>query len=86
MAVAHKVIEKIIRRRVIVVIMCLLLSGCASLTYQAPDGTKVTYTRVMTGSDTIKGTIKDASIESQGQKAIDPATLQAIINILGAVK
>lgn len=86
MAVAHKVIEKIIRRRVIVVIMCLLLSGCASLTYQSPDGTTVTYTRFMTGSDTIKGTIKDASIESQGQKAIDPATLQAIINILGAVK
>jgi hypothetical protein len=86
MAIAHKVIEKIIRRRVIVVIMCLLLSGCASLTYQAPDGTKVIYMRVMTGSDTIKGTIKDASIESQGQKAIDPATLEAIINILGAVK
>ena len=73
-------------RKIILIALSLLLSGCASLTYQAPDGTKVTYTRVMTGSDTIKGTIKDAKIESQGQKAIDPATLQAIINILGAVK
>jgi uncharacterized protein YceK len=73
-------------RKIILIALSLLLSGCASLTYQAPDGTKVTYTRVMTGSDTIKGTIKGASIESQGQKAIDPATLEAIINVLGAVK
>lgn len=88
MAIAHKVIEKIIRRRAaIVVIMCItLLTGCASLTYRSPDGTKVTYTRVLTGSDTIKGKLPGASIESQGQKAIDPATLEAIINVLGAVK
>ena len=64
----------------------LFLVGCATLNYEAPDGTKVSYSRLLTGSDTIKGQIKDATIESQGQKAIDPTTLQAIINILGAAK
>jgi len=86
MAVAYRVIEKIVRRRTYLLILCLVLSGCASLTYTAPDGTTVTYTRFMTGSDTIKGKAGNATIESKGQKAIDPATLEAILNVLGAAK
>jgi hypothetical protein len=38
----------------------------------------------MTGSDSIKGKLPGASIESKGQKAIDPETLQAILQVLGA--
>lgn len=73
-------------RKLAILLTICVLAGCASLSYTAPDGTKVTYTRFMTGSDTIKGTIRDAKIESQGQKAIDPATLQAVFDILGKVK
>lgn len=69
-----------------ILLACLCFTGCAVLTYTAPDKTSVTYVRFLTGSDTIKGSLGTATIESQGQKAIDPATLQAIINILGAVK
>ena len=86
MVAVWKLICKIVPRKAIVIIAALILTGCATMTYQSPDGTTVTYTRFMTGSDTIKGTIKDAKIESQGQKAIDPATLQAVFDILGKVK
>ncbi len=72
-------------KRLLFILLAFTLSGCASLTYQSPDGTKVTYTRLFTASDTIKGTLGTATIESQGQK-IDATTLNAILNILGAVK
>ena len=64
----------------------VMLTGCASLTYEAADGSKVTYTRFMTGSDSIKGKLPGASIESKGQKAIDPETLQSVLQVLGAAK
>ena len=67
-------------------LLTALLSGCASLTYQTPDGTKVTYRRFMTGSDVIRGSIKDAKIEVRGQQ-VDTETLQKILNILaGEIK
>lgn len=71
-----------------IIILSLILSGCASLSYQAaPDGTTtVTYARFMTGADVIKGKAGNATIEAQGQKTIDPAALQALINILGTAK
>jgi hypothetical protein len=62
----------------------VILSGCASLTYEAADGSRVTYTRFLTGSDSIKGKLPGASIESKGQKAIDPETLQSILQLFGA--
>lgn len=86
MVTAWKVIGKIVPRKTIAILACLSLTGCASLTYQAPDGTKVTYTRLLTGSDTIKGQAGSAKIEAQGQKAVDPEVLQAVIKIMGAVK
>lgn len=63
-------------------ICMVLLTGCATLTYQAPDGTKVTYTRIMTGSDSIKGKLPGGEIESQGQKSIDPAFLELVLKAL----
>lgn len=75
------------RSRILGVLVALcMLSGCASLTYESPDGTKVTYTRVLTGCDTIKGQAGSARIEAQGQQTIDPEVLQAVIKIMGVVK
>lgn len=67
------------------IMMMILLSGCASLTYEDKTA-KVTYMRFLTGSDTIKGTLPGASIESQGQKAIDPAILEAILGLLSVAR
>jgi len=36
----------------------------------------------MTGADAIKGQVPGATIESTGQKAIDPAALEALVRIL----
>ena len=73
-------------RHLLIVIALFLVCGCARLTYQAPDGTKVTYSRFLTGSDVIKGKVGNASIEAQGQQTIDAESLKTIINILGMVK
>ncbi|MFA7175915.1 MAG: hypothetical protein WC114_01595 [Smithellaceae bacterium] len=62
--------------------IALCVSGCASLVYESPDGTRVTYNRFMTGADAIKGQVPGATIESTGQKAIDPAALEALVRIL----
>ena len=72
-------------KKLFIFLVCLCFVGCATLSYEAPDGTKVSYSRFLTGSDSIKGTLGTATIESQGQKAIDPASLQSILNILGTV-
>jgi len=58
-------------------VLSLLFSGCASLTYQTADGSKVRYIRILTGSDCIKGQMPGAAIEVAGQQAIDPAALEA---------
>ena len=73
-------------RKLLVVLFVLLLSGCACLNYQAPDGTRVEYCRFCTGSDTIKGELGTAKIETSGQKALDPAILEILVKALGAVK
>lgn len=83
---AWKVICKIVPRKTIVIIAALLLTGCASMTYTSPDGTTVTYTRFMTGSDTIKGKLPGASIESHGQKSIDPTILELLLKALETAK
>jgi hypothetical protein len=78
--------ERLKTKGTMLLLIILMVTGCASLTYQAPDGTKVTYTRFLTGSDTIKGKVGDAIIESKGQKSFDPAVLEAAIDIMGKVK
>ncbi len=67
------------------IIMIVVLSGCASLTYKAPNGTEVTYSRLFTSSDIIKGKVGDATVESRGQQ-IDTAALQQLLSILLQVK
>jgi len=75
------------RKVIIALAICMVLAGCASMTYIAPDGTQVRYQRFCTGSDSIKAALPSgAGIETQGQKSFDPATLQAIFDILGKVK
>ncbi len=69
-------------RRLILFILVIILSGCATLTYRSPDGTEVTYSRLFTTSDVIKGKVGDASIQAQGQQVIDPAALQTILGII----
>lgn len=62
-----------------------LVIGCASLTYESPEGTKVTYKRFMTGADVIKGQTGEAKIETHGQKSIDPALMEIIVKSLGGL-
>jgi hypothetical protein len=73
-------------KRLLIILPIMMLCGCASLNYQAPDGTKVTYSRLFTQSDTIIGKIGEASIESKGQQVIDPASLKAILSVLGTLR
>jgi hypothetical protein len=89
LVLSYRAIRRIVgyRSRMLGVLVALcMITGCASLTYQAPDGTIITYTRFMTGADTIKGQAGAARIEAQGQNAVDPEVLQAVIKIMGAVK
>ena len=69
-------------RKLICICTIFILTGCASLTYKSPDGTKVTYSRLFTTSDVIEGKVGEASIRARGQQVIDPAALQAILGIL----
>lgn len=75
-------------KKLTVLILIILLSGCANLTYQVTDGaktTKVTYNRLFTTADNIKGQVGDnVKVEASGQK-IDATTLNALLQILSAV-
>lgn len=66
-------------------VIALALSGCASLKYETADGTKVTYTRLFTTSDSIEASVGNASMKAGGQK-IDLSTLQALLALLGSAK
>ena len=54
-------------KKIAVLLAVLLLSGCAALSYQSPDGTRVDYVRVFTTTDTITGEIAGAKVEVRGQ-------------------
>lgn len=75
-------------RKLLALALIVFLSGCASMNYEAPNGTKVSYMRFMTGADSIKGETPEAKVEATGQKSIDPETMQAIIKVFasGVVK
>ena len=70
----------------IILLSVFILQGCACLNYQAPDGTKVEYCRFCTGSDSIKGVAGEAKIEATGQKQLDPAVIQLLLEAAKAVK
>ena len=69
----------------IVLLVCVALCGCASLSYETKDGTKVSYFRLFTTADKIEGTVGAASIKVNNQK-IDLEALQSVLNLMGAVK
>jgi uncharacterized protein YceK len=69
----------------IVLLVCVALCGCASLSYETKDGTKVSYTRFWTTADSIEGNVANANIKVNNTK-IDAATLQSLLNLLGAAK
>lgn len=69
-------------RTLIVLISLLCLAGCASVTYETADGTKVSYSRFLTSADSIKANVGAASVEANGQK-IDAATLEALLTLMG---
>ena len=72
--------------KVLLVIVCVaMLAGCASLSYETKDGTKVTYTRFWTTADSIEGNVGEAKIKVNNTK-IDPVTLQSLLNLMGAVR
>ena len=71
-------------KTILAILSVLLITGCATLTYESSDGTKVTYTRFCTGSDSIKGIAGNASIEAQGQKQLDPAVIELLLKALTA--
>jgi hypothetical protein len=74
------------KRWTVLIVIAMCISGCASLAYESADGARVTYRRFLTGSDSIKGALPGASIESTGQQAIDPAVMAALVQILSAAK
>jgi uncharacterized protein YceK len=72
--------------KVLIVIICVvILAGCASLNYETKDGTKVSYFRLFTTADKIKGNVGTATIEVNNQK-IDLEALQSVLSLMGVVK
>jgi len=66
-------------RKLILIVCAFILSGCAAVTYNSPDGTKVEYVRFLTGSDKIVGSIGEAAISVSGQE-INVELLKALIS------
>jgi hypothetical protein len=55
------------KKIILLLILFPLLSCCSALTYSKPDGTTITYMRFLTTTDSISGTVPDATIEVRGQ-------------------
>ena len=72
-------------KKTLIILLVIVLSGCATLSYKAPDGTEVSYTRFATNSDNITGQIGDATINSQGQK-VDTKIIDALTNLVNAAR
>jgi len=63
--------------------VAVLLAGCAHMTYETPDGTKVGYTRIWTSADSIEGNVGTAKVKVGGQKN-NTEFLNAITALVGA--
>lgn len=72
-------------KKIVIILAMLVLIGCATMQYKAPDGTEINYTRFATTSDSIKAEAGNAKVESNGQK-IDTKTLTAIIEFLKTIQ
>lgn len=65
--------------------MLYVCSGCARLQYETRDGTRVTYTRLFTTSDSIKGNVGEARIAVTKQE-INTTIAEALLKLLTAAK
>lgn len=73
-------------KKIIVIFLCLLLTGCATLQLRMPDGTEVNYTRFATTSDNISGQIGNARVESTGQRIDVSKVIKAATDFLKALQ
>lgn len=64
----------------LLILSLCILTGCATVSYESPDGTKVSYTRFLTASDNIKAKVGDSSVEANGIK-LDMATVQYMLGL-----
>jgi uncharacterized protein YxeA len=53
-------------KKIVTILAMLVLIGCATMQYKAPDGTEINYTRFATTSDSIKAEAGNAKVESSG--------------------
>jgi uncharacterized protein YceK len=54
-------------KKIAIILVVLVLTGCATTQYKSPDGTEITYTRFATTADSIKAEAGNAKVESNGQ-------------------
>jgi hypothetical protein len=73
-------------KTIVAMFAILFLTSCVSLKYTTSNGTIVEYSRpIFATNDSIEAQVGDAKVKINGQK-IDLSTLQAIVNMAGAVK
>lgn len=68
----------------ILLTICMMF-GCATVSYTAPDGTRVDYVRFLTSSDKIVGNVGQAAFTVSGQE-IDVDLLKALLSAAALVK
>ncbi len=74
--------------KLIRILIIFLICGCASVTYQAPDGTGITYNRLMSTTDKIALKFPDGSTaeitgQNYNQDALRVVTESAIKAAVG---
>jgi len=73
------------RTTLIACMVILVLSGCATMNYEGPDGEKISYMRLGTTTDKIEATSTEGrTIKVQGQ-GISPELRQALQMVIGAL-
>ena len=70
-------------KKIAIILVVLVLTGCATTQYKSPDGTEITYTRFATTADSIKAEAGNAKVESNGQK-VDTKIIDALTNLVNA--
>jgi uncharacterized protein YceK len=71
-------------KKILVILFCLLLSGCVTMRYQ--DGNKsVEYASIGRTAQNIEGDLNAGTVKVEGQK-IDAKVIELITNLLKAVQ
>ena len=70
-------------RKLLILLLFLLFTGCSTLTVTSSDGTVLKYTSFMGTTDNLK-TGGSIPVEFKGKQTIDPGTVQALLG--GALK